>query len=292
MLENQAQVSVIIVTYNSSAVIENALRSITRQAEVAECFVVDNASTDNTLELIEKHFPQVKIIKNSKNLGFGVANNQALEIICTPYALLLNPDADLAKGALPELIKTAEAYPDVAIIAPLIVKGDGTIQHSYKRNVFEREKSKDIFSIPEGDICAEFISGAVLLLKMEHMKKIGFFDPDIFLFYEDDDLCLRTRFAGYSLVLTPQAKAMHLFGQSSPATAKMIIFKQKHMAWSRFYLERKYNGGAAGRKLVLKILLISGIKTIIYCLLFKKQRRIRHYARFIAASKFLCGKNC
>ena len=233
----------------------------------------------------------MRIIKNARNEGFGRGNNIALEQVITPYALLLNPDAIMEEGALATLIEGAQRSPDAAILAPLLYHADGSMQESYKRSVFAREKKGGQFLVPEGDLCADFLSGAIMLLNMEHMKKVGFFDPAIFLYYEDDDLCLRARAAGYGLVLVASAKAVHLMGASSgEEKLATMLFKQRHITWSRMYLERKYHGAKATGKLARKLSLLYIGRAAGSALRLDERKLQRYRARLEAIAAFQVGK--
>jgi N-acetylglucosaminyl-diphospho-decaprenol L-rhamnosyltransferase len=95
---------------------------------------------------------------------------------------------------------------------------DGSNQQNFKTNVFKRECNRSIFTVPEGNISVEYLSGAVMLLRMSCFRNQDFFDPDIFLFYEDDDICLACKGRGYELIFTPFSRAIHLMDQSSPQT--------------------------------------------------------------------------
>jgi len=274
------QVTVILVAYNSVGIIARALASLRGQPDVASVIVVDNCSTDDTCDLIGRDFPEVKLIENPKNDGFGRANNRALKEVTTPYALLLNPDAILEDGALKTLLETAERYPDAAIIAPMLYDEQGEPDHSYKRHVFAREKKRSDYILPEGDLCAEFLSGAVWLLNMKLMKQVGFFDPAIFLYYEDDDLCLRVRKAGYELVLAHNAAAVHVKGASSGVVKPGVEFdRQKYMVWSRLYIEKKYRGEGAAKWLARQLQLEYAFKAAWYCLHFNKRKLNRYRGR-------------
>ncbi|MGE0754553.1 MAG: glycosyltransferase family 2 protein, partial [Alphaproteobacteria bacterium] len=210
-----APITAIIVTFNSQDVLAGCLCALRAEPEVARIIVVDNCSTDDTCELVQGKFPDVELVENPRNLGFGWANNIGLEKVTTPYALLINPDAVLQQGALHALLKAASRYHDAAILAPQLADGNGHIHKSYKRSVFAREAWRDNYCEPGGDLCAEFLSGAVWLLNIKHMRSVGFFDTQLFLYYEDDDMCLRARRAGFGLVLVQSARAIHDMGNSS-----------------------------------------------------------------------------
>lgn len=276
-----------IVAYNSVDVISNALKSLLCCPAITEIIVVDNCSTDDTCELIKRDFPEVTLIENPKNDGFGRGHNIALKRITTPYALLFNPDAVLTEGALDALITAAEKYPDAAILAPALYGVDGKRHHSFKRNVFSRERSSGIFTPPDGDCCADFLSGAVWLCNMKHLRAIGFFDPNIFLYYEDDDLCLRARKAGGGLVYVPEAKSIHLMGSSSGKyNAGADYFKQRHMVWSRLYLEQKYKGKESAHKLASMLNLQYGFKAAFYRLILDKKKFNRYQGRLAGVFEF------
>jgi GT2 family glycosyltransferase len=282
-----APVTAILVAYNSAKVIGWALRPLLEAPEIARIIVVDNCSHDETCDLVRRDFPTVELIENPRNDGFGRANNLALKIVQTPYALLINPDAALGQGALPELLRAAGEYPDAAIVAPALYDENGRLHHSFKRSVFAREKSAGIFTLPQGDCCADYVSGAAMLLNMELGKKMGFFDPAIFLFYEDDDLCLHARKAGHGLVYAPAARVAHLMGASSgQAKPAADFFKQQHMIWSRLYLEEKYRGGKASKKLATKLRLLYSLRAGFYTLQFNRKKLNRYRGRLAGIFAF------
>ncbi len=283
-----SEITVVIVAYNSQDVIGVAIDSVVNNTNIKQCIIVNNSS--NKLDIGLPKNTKIHVMEAEENLGFGRANNMALEQVTTPYAVLLNPDAFLQDGAIERLIECAEKNPDAAILSPLIFHDDGSVQKSYKKNVFEREIDGGNFYVPEGDMCAEFLSGSVMFLNMDNMKKIGFFDPKIFLFYEDDDICIRVKKAGYSLVLTPLAKACHVMGGASGNGRDIIYLKQYHMAWSRLYIEQKYHRKL---KLLQKIIIDCGlflIKWLGYTILFKASKSLRYRARLCAVVDFLGGK--
>ncbi|MDE3060529.1 MAG: glycosyltransferase family 2 protein [Pseudomonadota bacterium] len=280
-----SQVTAILVAYNSAGVIADALASLRRQPEIGEIVVVDNASADGTSDLVRRDFPAVRLIANAKNEGFGRGNNVALQQVATPYALLVNPDAVLEDGAAAALLAAAGRWPEAAILAPMLYEEDGRPHHSYKRGVFAREKSRDRFTVPEGDLCADFLSGAVWLLNMTLMRQVGFFDPNIFLYYEDDDLCLRARQAGYALVLAHAARAVHGKGLSSGRPGRRAEFeKQRLMTWSRLYMERKYGGENAARTLARRLRIAYALKALLYALSCNCRKLNRYRGRLAGIS--------
>lgn len=275
----QASVTAILVTHNSAGVVGRAIASIADNPLIARIVVVDNASSDDTHAELRRDFPTIDIIDSKENLGFGRANNLALEQVKTPYALLLNPDAILHADALAELVNAFARYPDAAILAPQLRDEDDEIHESYKRSVFVREARRFPYHEPAGDVCAEFLSGAVWLMRMEAFRETGFFDPNIFLFYEDDDLCLRAHKAGHALVLVASAHATHLMGKSSPHTREQVAFRQYHLTCSRIYMEQKYHGRAAALLFTVIALTIGTLKWLLGLLTLNLTRERRYRAR-------------
>jgi GT2 family glycosyltransferase len=292
MVQPQKPVTAILVAYNSAGVIAQALASLNGESAIEKIIVVDNCSVDDTCELIRRDFPAVELIENPKNDGFGRANNIGLNKTRTEFALLVNPDAVLKEGALEKMLEAANRYPEATILAPELADAQHEPHHSYKRNVFDREKQRDKAIAPSGDLCAEFLSGAVWLLNMRHLKTIGFFDPAIFLYYEDDDLCLRVRQAGNSLVLVHGAHAMHLMGASvakpkSPEkVAEAESFKQKQMLWSRLYIEEKYHGKKAATKLANKLHLLYSLRAAYYITIGNDEKYNRYRGRIKGINEF------
>jgi N-acetylglucosaminyl-diphospho-decaprenol L-rhamnosyltransferase len=280
------KVSIVIVTHNSAAVIEKCLASIPAGIKT---YIVDNDSKDATVDIVNKSATKTILLK-SKNIGFGRANNLALEKVTTEFSLLLNPDTVLQPNSIQKLLEAADKYPDAAIIAPMLYHEDGSLQQSYKTTVFRRERSNAKYIEPEGDLCAESLSGAVMLLRMACFKKIGFFDPEIFLFYEDDDICIKASAAGHSLVLTPDAKITHLMGRSSPPSLKYVYLKNWHMMWSRLYLEKKYKGAFCAKSLAMQLFYLSAGKVLVYLVIFNTDKVAKYLSKAMGAGAFLLGK--
>lgn len=281
-------ITAIIVTYNSAAVVPGALEGLRACEGLARCIVVDNASTDGTVEAVLRAWPGAEIVKNPANLGFGRGNNTALAQVCTPFALLVNPDARIDNASLMALRAAAERYADAAIFSPQLADEAGNAHHnSYKKSVFLRERQAGKYIAPSGDLCAEFLSGAVWLVRMSALSRMGVFDPSIFLYYEDDDMCLRAREAGFSCVLVEQAKAVHMLGKSSAPNPAAERFRHRLMAWSRLYLQQKYKGRGAAKQLALRMLPQAACKWLLHV---ASPRRARYAGRISGIIQYLRGE--
>lgn len=239
-------VSVVIVTCNSAEVVESALDSVVGDPLVRQCIVVDNASKDDTCARIGATYPSVELLRNDTNQGFGRACNRAMEQVRTRYCLLLNPDACLGEGALSRLHEVLEAQPKAAMAAP-VLGGAGQHLAESLRAPECHDKAYPLCrrTTMEGVYSVAFISGAIALLRMDILRRVGFFDPAFFLFFEDDDLSLRLKKAGHDLLLVQHVQATHKVGQSTPATPEVQWLKGMSWQWSRLYLHRKHRGRIA-----------------------------------------------
>ena len=286
--EPWGRVSAVIVTHNSAEVIESCLKSVGRAAEV---IVVDNASADSTLETVESVHRPALIVKIADNLGYGAAANEGFSRATREFLLLINPDAALEDQALERLVAAADRYQRAGIVAPRLVDADGHVQRSHDAGLFAREglARKRTDPDPEGDISAGFLSGAVMLLRKEAVDAAGGFDPAIFLYYEDDDLCLRLREKGWSLVLVPAAAARHIGGASEPWSLHAHWQGNWHMGWSRLYLENKHRGAQAMRKEALRACLRYAGRSLAHLARFDRIKFERNFARLCGSIGYLLG---
>lgn len=236
-------ITAIIVTYNSANIISAALECLYRHPRIAECIVVDNASNDDTRDIIRTQFPRAKLIENAENKGFGNGCNHGLELVSTDYALLFNPDAAIDAASIDRLEQSFADHPDAAIIAPML-EGNAhePLTHPMRMPVICHAKKQVAPRMHANAHYVEFISGAVAMWRMEYMKKVGFFDPAFFLFYEDDDISLRVRRAGYDLVLLPGLNVQHAPGTSCALTPELEALKLRSLTWADLYIHRKYKG--------------------------------------------------
>ena len=280
------RVTAVTVAYNSGHAIAGCLDSLRGCALV----VVDNASGDDTQAIVREHFPEARIVANTRNEGFGRANNRGCALATTDYVLFINPDARLTPGSLDTLLEAASRHPEAALIAPRIVRPGGRVEVSHDVDLWRRsEMPPGPAPAPEGDICADFLSGAVLLLRRSALQGYPPFDPSIFLYYEDDDLCLRLRRAGHALIQVPEAVAEHVGGGASRPNWRITWRKFWHMAWSRLYLEEKYFGEAAAAMTGVAHLLRFGPKAIGYLLILNSRKALRDAARYAGTFAYLFG---
>lgn len=182
--------------------------------------IVDNASPDGSGLQLLKGFPNHEIVQMPKNLGYGRAANEGLKRCKSRYALVVNPDLQVSQKSIAELYREAtKNNMNTAIWGPALAETDFT---------------------GEPPIQTEALSGAAMLFDLERMKKVGFFDENIFLYSEETDLCLRTRQHGYSIELCPNIFMQHTIDGSSGHHPALIYMKCWHFGWSRCYYMHKH----------------------------------------------------
>ena len=284
-----SRVTVLTVTHNGGEVIGNMLKTVPSQMPL---IVVDNASSDDTLDIVRAVAPQARLILNEVGLGYGNGMNCGLRNVETEFALLVNPDSILSEDAIIKLIEAADQFPDAGLFGPAILNPDGSVELSHDVNLFNRGAlGKRVGEIhPEGPLSADFVTGAVMLLRMDAGRAVNFFDREIFLYYEDDDICMRLRKAGYGIVHVPDAVITHIGGGSVRPNRAYYWEKFWHISWSRFYFEKKHRGMSAARSLALKYACRYAFKALGYALVLKRSKAWRDAARFSGAIGFLLGK--
>lgn len=210
---------IIVVTYNGKRDIERCLASCDAADPDVECMVIDNGSSDGTLDIVRERFPHVGVVESRRNLGFGGANNIGIRYALDKgfdYVYLLNQDAWIESDALQRLIGIAERHPGFGILSPMQMWADGeTCDPPFASQFSEEFKEivgagltpvkKEVYPVkPHG-----MVQGAHWLLRCEAARKAGIFSPVFFMYGEDNNLCHRMVFHGYSVGIAPSIKAVH-----------------------------------------------------------------------------------
>lgn len=229
-----SDVTVVVVTYNSAGVLGDALASV---PDGVPTVVVDNASADGSVAIARDH--GAKIVEAGDNLGFGTACNRGAAKADTPFVLFLNPDARLLPDTLPTLLAEARLRPEAAAFGPCIVDADGIVELPRARTLLDDGPAM-MAELPASGGEVDFLSGACLLVRRGAFLAIGGFDEAIFLYLEDDDLCLRLRNEGHALRLVPDARVVHIQGTSSPPSRTGLELRNHHTMASHVYLARKH----------------------------------------------------
>jgi len=237
-MKNLNTLSIIIVNYNAKELLRKCLKSIFDKVKDIdfEIWLVDNASSDGSLEMIRKEFPKVKIIANKENVGFAKANNQTIKKADGKYIFLLNPDTVIFDENFEELIKFMEEHPEAGACGPLVLNGDGTIQRQCKRGfptfwnsfayysglwkLFSKNRwwrknfgGYFLLSKPDNRICeVDQLSGAALMVRREILGKVGLMCEDYVMYWDDTDWCFRIKKAGWKVYFVPLVKIIHYGG--------------------------------------------------------------------------------
>lgn len=245
--------SISIVNYNTEGLLRNCLQTLFQYTTDIdfEVFVVDNASRDNSIKMVEEFFPQVELIKKKKNIGFAAANNLALKRANGKYFLLLNSDTELIDNSLKVLVDFMEEATNCGICCPQLIYPDGSLQKSYsnfhtakqragweyfpqlrklKQLLFKNKtKSKQPNNKVKYPKIVTEISrprGACFFVRMETIKEVGMLDERFFLYAEEVDWALRIKKARWKNYFVPQSKVIHVWGAST--NKKELLFDDIH----------------------------------------------------------------
>ena len=228
-------ISVIIVNYNTADHLERCLPSILAQKGTSfEILIVDNASQDDSVDLVNSRFPSVKLFASPQNLGFAKANNLALREAKGNYIYFLNPDTELqTDDTLTAMLQFMETHPKVGMAGTAIFYPDMTPQSSVEyRYPGQRHTHGEITKLP-GTIA--WLLGASLIGRVPLLKEIGGFSEEYFLYGEDIDLSLSIRKRGWQLGYIPEAKIIHWEGQSERQSKQIEVLRKKFAAEMIFY---------------------------------------------------------
>lgn len=257
-------VSVVIVNYNVREFLEQALGSVVRASSrlAVEIFVVDNNSVDGSVPMVRERFPEVKLIANEDNVGFGVANNMAIEQARGRYVLILNPDTIVQEDTLEYLVSFMDERPEAGAAGCQILNPDGTFAPESRRSFptpevafyrmtglarfFPQSRTFGRYNmtfLPRDEVAeVDALSGSCMFVRREallgHASGIGLFDEDFFMYGEDLDLCFRIQEAGWKIYYAPGTQIIHYKGESTKKGefryvklfyGAMVLFTRKHL---------------------------------------------------------------
>jgi hypothetical protein len=259
------EVSVCIVNYNTKDRLKECIDSIYYQTKGIdyELIVVDNSSRDGSCDMVKCSYPEVILIANEENKGFARANNQAIRKSRGKYLLFLNPDTVLLSNVLVILRDFFQKYPQAGAVGCRLLNRDGSLQTSSYRFPTLIQALGNIFLLNRilpyqwlranlgyklGNLWGQFdphdrirevdyVTGACIMVRKDLLDKIGLFDPKFFLYFEEKDLCLRLKKAGWRVYFTPQASVMHYIAEASKLNKKYALF---HRYRSMVYFYRKH----------------------------------------------------
>lgn len=236
-MSSSVKISVIIVNYNVRDFIMHALQSIQRALIdfTHEIIVVDNASVDGSVELIKSHFPNVKLIQNTKNLGFAAANNLAINQARGDYLVLINPDTVVQEDTFTSLIDFLDKTPDAGAATCKILNPDGSFSVDCRHSIptpmtafwkligfsklFPRNKIFGRYNLtflnPDKIYPVDAISGSFMFIRRQTLEQVGLLDESFFMYCEDIDLCYRITQNGWKIFYVPESSIIHYKGEST-----------------------------------------------------------------------------
>jgi len=265
--------TIIIVTFNSAEIIDKCLKSFDNSKY--DVFVIDNNSLDNTIEIVKNSFGLVKVIEKSKNLGFGRANNIGLNQAQTPFALILNPDAQIRDIDIEICLNHLKNNPQIALASPNTLSSDS----------FEDAK----ITHKEKITYCDFVVGGIMFMNLENVKKIGFFDEQFFMFAEDSIISDNSISAGFKNAIFNDAVALHIGGKSSTKTLKTHYRRFWHLGWSKTKYKQKRKNKFNFYRSTLRIILIYFYQGIFYFLSRNKEKSVQKFAFCFGSFASLIG---
>ena len=291
--EKKKDLTIIIVAYKSAHIIGQALTNIVGKGY--RIIIIDNGSNDNLEVFLKENYShlEIELILLENNCGFGRANNLALEKVTTKYALIQNPDAVITEKSIDNLLKEAKKDRKVALASPFPVANEN-FSKSQQQNFINDYKNKiKILDETKKHVETTFICGGYVLMNIDVFRKIGFFDDNLFLYGEDEELSQRSIANGYKNILVKNAFVFH-YGQGSTeihgifAKYKMLYFRQWHQGWAKAYLRRKKDNYL---KIWLKTI-IQFLSVSLYIVILDKRHIIIRLARSLGSASNLLGIDC
>jgi N-acetylglucosaminyl-diphospho-decaprenol L-rhamnosyltransferase len=270
---------IIIVSYNCRDALRECLGNLATPGDMPPTIVVDNASTDGSAEMVSRDFPTVQLIRNARNCGFAAACNQGIAASDHPFVLLLNPDTLVTETALKGLLDVMDAQPDVGACGPRILNPDGSPQASVRKFPTLRALACDELGLSTAfphvpwltgyrlsswplETTAEVdqLGGSCLMLRRAALAQTGVMDERFFMYFEEVDLCLRLRNAGWRVLYIYAVTIIHAGGQSSKTDwdnsmryryqSLFSFYRKYHPAWQLVVLKTVVQVGAVLRTVV------------------------------------------
>lgn len=253
--------SIIVVNWNVCALLRRCLTSVesNRGDLPLEVIVVDNASSDDSVAMVEQEFPQVRLIASRENLGYTGGNNLGAGEAQGRYLLILNPDTEIIGDALQQMVAYLDENPQVAVVGPQLLYPDGSVQPSrrrfpklamafigdsvpFGRRWFPNSKLEQAFFMadsPDDKIqSVDWLVGAALMIRREMWQKVGPLDDLFFMYFEELDWCKRCRDAGGEIHYLPKAQVIHHHGAASgqiPVTTRIYQNRSQVIYFRKYF---------------------------------------------------------
>ena len=276
--------SVVIVSFHSEDVIHDCINSIIDKIEI---IVVENSGNKEFANKIEDQYKNVKCILSPKNLGMGAGNNLGLKHIKTDYVFILNPDVILKKNTIEEIIIASKKIDNFGLIAP--------ISDNLKYPNYKISKKNDLHNFID-PFKAESVDGFAMILNLKKLREIdqfknnNFFDENIFLYLENDDLCKRIN-ESENIFIVPKSKINHIgaSGVNKKYSEQIELSRNWHWIWSKFYFNKKHYGFLKAIFECFPSFLSAILKVLFYFLINNKKKGI-YFHRVLGFLNALFGK--
>jgi len=265
------ELAVVVVNHNSGSYLARCISSIYAAAGdlALDVVLVDNASADGSTELAARTHASLRVVTNGVNRGFAAAANQGVRLTAAPYALLLNPDAEIIGGSLGSLLKVAADRPRAAVVGPLVRNPDGTIQasarkvpdlleslgHAFLGPFAPNNRFSRSYTMAEWDRSSEreveWVSGCAMLLRRDAFEAVGGFDEGYFMYVEDVDICTRLRQRGWSVLFCPELEVVHATS-SARKRSRRLAFEHSRSIY-RYFAKHRARGAAVLLKPLIRL---------------------------------------
>lgn len=278
---------IFIVNFNTAHLLPPMLAACQQAAHGLDVryWVVDNASQDDSVAVLREQFPQVGLVVNARNVGFGRANNQLLSCVTGDYVLLLNTDAFVSSDTLQCTLAYMQSSPDCGVLGVKLTGCDGVLQPSCRyfptpwnvflnrtglSRFFSQTKMVDNMAWDHASVReCDWVPGCYYLVRREVLDQVGLFDSRFFLYYEEVDHCMRVKQAGWKVVYYPDTTVVHVGGESAKTAGNLsesgrqlsalqveseLLYFRKHFGWKGLATHLVFTV-VAGAGLVLKSLL-------------------------------------
>jgi len=282
MLLSEKNLTIIITTFKSEKIVDDCILSVDEKYPI---IVVENSDNISFKKNIEDKFKNVRCHLLGKNLGYTQANNKGIKLASTNFVYIINPDVRLEKDTIENLSFELENLKDFSIASPL----ETTSLENRNFGFFEKNNKKELNLTP---LEVDYVDGFSMLINKSKFKDDHFFDENIFIYLENNDLCKRALEKGEKIFLIPKSQIKHLGGKShqDEFIEEMELSRNWHWMWSTFYFNKKHYGYFSALLKTYIIFLKAILKFLFYSILFNKKKKI-YQMRFSGLLNSMLGKS-
>ena len=261
----EKNITIIIVSFKSSHIIEKCIKSINSNIKI---IIVENSENIHIKNYLENKFSNVEVIVAKENLGYGKGNNLGISKANTQYVFILNPDTTLEDNCLEELYKAQLILQDdFAILAPNFLNNYGYFFN--KNNDYRNQNLLEV----------DYVKGFAMLINLKKVNFEKIFDENFFLFLEEIDLCKRIKNDGGKIFVVQESKVQHSAKKASGDSLNIELCRNWHWMWSLFYYNHKHFGVLTAYRVTIVKFISSVIKLFIALILFNKKNFLIYYYR-------------